>query len=233
MTNVDKQSVQQNAGSPVEIVEEEIVLRGFLKVPKDAKGIVLFAHGSGSSRYSPRNRKVAKNLQKSGLATLLFDLLTEEEAEVDNQKGTYRFDVEMLTDRLILGTDWVLEQERTGDLQIGYFGSSTGSAAALIAAAKQPDVVNAIVSRGGRVDLAETFIEEVDAPTLFLAGEKDKKIIEIHRDILQLFQVESKFEIVKGAGHLFEEPGKLEEVAGLSRKWFLRYLTAYYDMYMD
>ncbi|MBI4635255.1 MAG: alpha/beta hydrolase [Candidatus Rokubacteria bacterium] len=179
--------------------------------------MVVFAHGSGSSRMSPRNRHVAWTLQQAGLATLLIDLLTAAEEVI-------RFDIELLARRLVGITDWLGKTPDTRDLRLGYFGASTGAGAALVAAAERPDAVGAIVSRGGRPDLAGPALARVRAPTLLIVGGHDYPVIKMNRDALAQLRVEAQLEVVPGAGHLFEEPGKLEVVAGLARQWFERYL---------
>jgi len=195
-------------------------------LPKGAEGIVLFAHGSGSSRFSPRNRYVAEVLQKAGLATLLMDLLTKEEEAVDVQTGYYRFDVELLSNRLVGATEWLKKNAETRNLFIGYFGASTGAAAALIAAARKPDYVRAVVSRGGRPDLARQYLLSVEAPTLLIVGGDDLPVIEMNREAMKHLRATKKLEIVSGASHLFEEPGALEQVARLAAEWFMKYLTS-------
>lgn len=196
-------------------------LEGSLVIPKDAKGLVLFAHGSGSSRLSPRNNFIGEVLRKGGVGTLLFDLLTE------GEDATYetRFDIDLLTDRLLRATDWVKEQEETKNLTIGYFGASTGSAAALKAAAFLGSEVRAVVSRGGRPDLADPELERVSSPTLLIVGGEDHQVIELNQRALGNLRCERKLEIIPGATHLFEEPGTLEDVARLATDWFRRYLS--------
>lgn len=208
----------------VKIPIGKIVLEGTLVLPKGAEGIVLFAHGSGSSRFSPRNQYVAKELQKKDVATLLFDLLTKEEETVDMRTGHLRFDVEFLAERLIGATKWLKEKSETKNLNVGYFGASTGAGAALVAAAKYPEEVYAVVSRGGRPDLAMDYLSKVKAPTLLVVGGKDKPVIEINRETMACLQCLKKLEIVPGASHLFEEPGTLEEVSRLAADWFMHYL---------
>jgi dienelactone hydrolase len=195
-------------------------LDGDLHVPAGARGIVLFAHGSGSSRFSPRNRQVASALREAGLATLLMDLLTREEERVDELTRHLRFDIGLLAERLVAATDWLRTQPGTRELRIGYFGASTGAAAALIAAAERPDAVAAVVSRGGRPDLASERLADVRAPTLLIVGGRDEPVIDMNREALALLRVEKRLEIVPGATHLFEEPGTLEQVARLARDWF-------------
>jgi putative phosphoribosyl transferase len=205
---------------PVQITVGKITLEGGLSIPPDARGLVAFAHGSGSSRLSPRNQFVAKELRKSGLATLLFDLLTQGEERLDDQTGQLRFDIRLLADRLIGATDWLGQRVDTQKLKIGYFGASTGAGAALVAAAERPDVVKAVVSRGGRPDMAQASLPRVKAPTLLIVGGDDVQVIELNRRALSALGVEKKLVIIPGATHLFEEPGALEEVARLAIEWF-------------
>lgn len=205
----------------------DVRLDGDLAVPDDASGIVLFAHGSGSSRHSKRNRFVAEQLRSAGLGTLLFDLLTPAEEEVDLVTRELRFDIEMLADRLGGATEWIGRQSEVGDLPVGYFGASTGGGAALIAAAQHPERVAAVVSRGGRPDLAGDYLPRVRAPTLLIVGGDDVPVIGMNREAMEAMgSAEVRLEIVPGATHLFEEPGKLEIVAGLARDWFATYLAA-------
>lgn len=210
----------------VSICSREITLEGDLSVPRYAKGIVIFAHGSGSSRYSPRNRYVARTLQDSGLATLLFDLLTIQEEDEERWTRHLRFNIPLLADRLVSTTDWIKNVAQTRNLNIGYFGASTGAAAALVAAANRPNVVEAVVSRGGRPDLAGTKLEYVKAPTLLVVGENDQTVIELNRTaLMKLNKVKNKkIIIIPRAIHLFEEPGTLEQVASIACNWFLNYL---------
>ena len=209
--------------SPVEVTAGQITLEGNLTIPQNAHGIVLFAHGSGSSRHSPRNRYVAGELQRRGLATLLIDLLTVEEERVDMRTAHLRFDIGLLAARLVFATDW-LGQKHTAQLNLGYFGASTGAGAALVAAAERPDRVAAVVSRGGRPDLAGSALPRVKAPTLLIVGGDDVTVIELNRQAYALLKAEKRLEIVPGASHLFEEPGTLEEVARLAGEWFEQYL---------
>lgn len=197
-----------------------VSLSGDLGVPDRPRGMVLFAHGSGSSRLSPRNRYVADFLEGRGFATLLFDLLTEAEAAVRARV----FDIPLLAERLSMATDWVGKREELEGLSLGYFGASTGAAAALVAAARRPERVAAIVSRGGRPDLAEQWLEKVIAPTLLIVGGNDFGILDLNRDAAKRLQGTAKLEIVPGAGHLFEEPGALEKVAELATAWFESHL---------
>ncbi|NCO66523.1 MAG: hydrolase [Candidatus Aquicultor secundus] len=202
-----------------------ISLKGNLDIPEGARGIVLFAHGSGSSRFSPRNRYVAGVLNDSGLATLLFDLLTEEEERIDMITAELRFDIKLLANRLAQVTDWIINNPSTKDLKVGYFGASTGAAAALIAASLNPDIIYAIVSRGGRPDLAGAALPNVKAPTLLIVGGNDQPVIEMNEDALKQIPAEKQLVIIPGATHLFEEPGALEEVARLAKDWFINYLV--------
>jgi putative phosphoribosyl transferase len=202
-----------------------IRLEGTLCSPTGAGGIVLFAHGSGSSRFSPRNRFVAGVLQQAGLATLLFDLLTAEEEKVDERTGHLRFDIGLLAERLVGATDWVGRHPDLSRLPLGYFGASTGAAAALIAAARRPERVAAVVSRGGRPDLAQPVLATLRTPTLLIVGGRDTPVIEMNRQTMALMKnAEVRLEIVPGATHLFEEPGTLEQAARLAADWFVRHL---------
>jgi len=209
----------------VRVAAGPVTLEGNLSLPERARGIVLFAHGSGSSRHSPRNRYVAQVLNEAKLATLLVDLLTPDEEAVDLRTAHLRFDIGLLAGRLVGVTDWLTQYPDTRALRIGYFGASTGAAAALVAAAQHPDAVGAIVSRGGRPDLAGPALARVRAPTLLIVGGNDFEVVELNRRALARLRCEKQLEIVPGATHLFEEPGALEEVARLAREWFERYLT--------
>lgn len=204
---------------------EDVLLQGTLSLPKEAKGLVLFAHGSGSSRFSPRNRFVAQTLHDKGIATLLLDLLTEEEEAIDAQTGHLRFNILLLAARLISVTEWLSQQEEAMGLGIGYFGASTGAAAALVAAAAdEAGRVKAVVSRGGRPDLSGQALQKVTAPTLLIVGGDDTEVLEMNRKAYALLSCKKRLEIVPGATHLFEEPGTLEEVARLAGLWFTQYL---------
>jgi putative phosphoribosyl transferase len=216
---VDERSVRINTGSTE--------LEGNLRVPENAAGVVLFAHGSGSSRHSPRNRYVAEVLRQGGLATLLMDLLTAAEEREDTRTARLRFDINLLAQRLAGAIDWLVGNPATSHLRIGLFGASTGAAAALLAAAERPDAVGAVVSRGGRPDLALPVLERVKAPTLLIVGSLDLPVIGMNREALDHLQAEKRLEIVPGATHLFEEPGTLEAVARLARDWFRSHLTVY------
>lgn len=204
----------------VEIYLEDVLLHADLSIPEKAKGIVLFSHGSGNRRLSPRNNFVAEVIQQKGLGTLLFDLLTEKEDRVYEN----RFDIEVLTDRLIAVTNWVLKNPETKALQPGYFGASTGAASALMAAAHFGDQIKAIVSRGGRPDLGMQNIEKVKAPTLLIVGGYDDLVIQLNQKAFEKLKCERKFKIVPEASHLFEEPGKLDIVARLSADWFAKWI---------
>ena len=208
----------------VRVLAGHIVLEGNLTMPDHAQGIVLFAHGSGSSRHSPRNRYVAQVLSDAGLATLLIDLLTADEEAAERWTRHLRFDIGLLAGRLVGATDWLKQNSETGYLRIGYFGASTGAAAALVAAAERPEDIGAIVSRGGRPDLASSALERVQAPTLLIVGGDDLPVIDMNQEALDQLRVPKKLTIVPGATHLFEEPGTLEEVARLASQWFGQYL---------
>src|SRR5438552_18568480 len=197
------------------------VLFGNLNILENATTLVLFAHGSGSSRHSPRNQFVARTLNNAGLATLLFDLLTQQEEAIDMRTREHRFNIALLAERLVHATKWAKQQEQTRDLLAGYFGSSTGGAAALVAAAELPQDVGAVVSRGGRPDLAGEALPKVQAPTLLIVGGNDDVVIELNEQARDRMRCEVKLEIVPGATHLFEEPGALEQVAKLASDWFL------------
>ena len=199
--------------------------QGNLAIPAGARGTILFAHGSGSSRHSPRNRYVARVLQNAGFGTLLMDLLTTEEETLDDQTAALRFDINLLARRLIGATWWLQDQSATANLPIGYFGASTGAAAALVAAAAATNLVSAVVSRGGRPDLAGDALHKVIAPTLLIVGGNDMQVIELNRRAFDLIPAQKKLEIVPGATHLFEEPGALESVANLAANWFEIYLS--------
>ena len=200
-------------------------LQGDLRLPPKARGLVLFAHGSGSSRLSPRNRWVAEALDQRGLATLLIDLLTSEEEEVDDATAQLRFDIPFLARRLEAASDWLKARRETRELPLGLFGASTGAAAALAAAAARPDDVRAVVSRGGRPDLAEEALPRVEAPTLLIVGGDDREVLALNEAAARRMTAERRLDIVPGATHLFEEPGALEAVARLAGDWFLGHLS--------
>jgi dienelactone hydrolase len=208
----------------VTVAVDGVRLAGDLSVPAGARGLVLFAHGSGSGRFSPRNRAVAGVLVEAGLATLLMDLLTDEEEVEDRRTARLRFDVRLLGDRVIGTIDWLASEPDLAALPVGCFGASTGAAGALIAAAERPERVGAVVSRGGRPDLAADALPRVSAPVLLIVGGRDTEVIPLNRLAKERLAGESELVIVPGASHLFEEPGALEQVAGLARDWFLRHL---------
>jgi dienelactone hydrolase len=197
-------------------------LQGVLRVPNDPRGLVLFAHGSGSGRLSPRNSYVARKLGESGFATLLFDLLTDEEDAVDAVTAELRFDIPLLTNRLVAATHWAFAQPALKSLPVGYFGASTGAAAALVAAARVRKI-GAVVSRGGRPDLAGAALPEVQAPTLLIVGGRDQEVLVLNRQALHLLRCEARLEVVPGATHLFVESGALEQVAALAAAWFVQH----------
>ncbi|HUE97555.1 MAG TPA: alpha/beta family hydrolase [Longimicrobiaceae bacterium] len=204
---------------------EGATLEGDLTLPANARGVVLFAHGSGSSRHSPRNQFVAQRLNESGLCTLLLDLLTPAEEDLDRRTRQLRFDIEMLANRLVAAVAWLRSQPRTRDLEIGLFGASTGGGAALVAAAAMPHAIHAVVSRGGRPDLAGAALPRVQAPTLLIVGGDDVPVIGLNREAMARMTAKVQLEIVPGASHLFEEHGKLEIVADAARDWFIQYLV--------
>jgi putative phosphoribosyl transferase len=214
---MDERQVRVGAGG--------VVLEGGLAVPDRARGVVLFAHGSGSSRHSPRNRFVAGALREGALATLLLDLLTPEEEAADARTRQLRFDIALLADRLVGAIDWLAQQPAARGLPVGLFGASTGGGAALVAAAERPDAVGAVVSRGGRPDLAGDALPTVRAPSLLIVGGDDVAVIGLNRRAMARMSAPVTLEIVPGATHLFEEPGTLEQVARLARDWFVRHLV--------
>ncbi|MFW6060600.1 MAG: dienelactone hydrolase family protein [Phycisphaeraceae bacterium] len=220
----DRSDPQRGPQTDVTVQTEQAALPGILTVPDEATSLVLFAHGSGSSRFSSRNQFVAGVLNEATIATLLFDLLTSEEHAIDQRTRHLRFDIGLLSDRLVGAIDWAQRAEVTRSLNIGLFGASTGAAAALIAATERPDVVGAVVSRGGRPDLAGRALRNVRAPTLLIVGALDIQVIELNRDAARELQAEQRIEIVPGASHLFEEPGTLEQAAALARDWFSEHL---------
>jgi len=208
----------------VRVDADGVTLEGNLLIPNGATGVVLFAHGSGSSRFSSRNRFVAGELRDGGMATLLIDLLTAEEERVDMRTAQLRFDIALLARRLAGASEWLANDERTSDMRVGLFGASTGGGAALVAAAQRPDRIAAVVSRGGRPDLAGDALPDVKAPTLLIVGGDDVPVIAMNREAYDRMTCERKIEIVPGASHLFEEPGTLEAVARLARDWFAGHL---------
>lgn len=209
----------------VRVPAAEVMLDGNLTLPEGSHAIVLFAHGSGSSRHSPRNRYVARLLNEANLSTLLIDLLTLDEEVIDARTAQLRFDIGLLAERLVAATDWLTQFPDTRQLRIGYFGASTGAAAALAAVALRTDVVGAVVSRGGRPDLAGAALMRVQAPTLLIVGENDGQVIQLNREALAQLRCEKQLMIVPGATHLFEEPGALDVVARLASDWFERHLV--------
>jgi dienelactone hydrolase len=209
--------IQVNAGS--------VSLNGELKVPEKATGIVLFAHGSGSSRHSPRNQYVARVIHDAGVGTLLFDLLTREEEVIDNYTREFRFDINLLARRLVAATKWLAGEKATSHLRPGYFGSSTGGGAALVAAAELGEEIAAVVSRGGRPDLAGKALGRVTAPTLLIVGGLDEPVIRMNQHAYDQLNCEKELKIIPGATHLFAEAGKLEAVASLAATWFLKHLN--------
>jgi len=217
---MDRSSRAQGQALGVEVPAGRVALEGDLTLPAGARGLVLFAHGSGSSRHSPRNRYVAQVLNDGALATLLVDLLTEQEEVIDTQTRHLRFDITLLAERVVDAVDWLQSHPDTRDLAIGCFGASTGAAAALWAAAERPAAVRAVVSRGGRPDLAAPVLSRVRAPTLLIVGGADLPVLDLNRRALDMLQAEKRLEVVPGATHLFEEPGALERVAALARDWF-------------
>ncbi|MDP2730962.1 MAG: dienelactone hydrolase family protein [Dehalococcoidales bacterium] len=217
----------------VQLTADKVILHGNLLIPEQASGLIAFAHGSGSSRHSPRNQYVAKALRDAGLATLLFDLLTLDEEAEDLISGKQRFDIDLLARRLVGATDWLQSKEQTRGLRLGYFGASTGAAAALVAAVERADLVGAVVSRGGRPDLAAPVLDRVKAPTLLIVGGNDFPVIDMNRQALAKLRAEKELVIVPGATHLFEEPGTLEQVARLASDWFVKHLAATSDFGKD
>ena len=208
------------------IVIGEVVLSGWLEIPAKSKGIVVFAHGSGSSRFSARNNAIAEFLREGQLGTLLFDLLTSDEERVDSVTREYRFDIPLLSQRLASTINWLSKQSEAADLPVGLFGSSTGAAAALIVAARIPNQVAAVVSRGGRVDLAGDYLEKVEVPTLMIVGGVDYEVLRLNTAAKEQIRGMSEIAVVDQASHLFEQPGTLEQVASLARDWFVKYLAA-------
>jgi putative phosphoribosyl transferase len=223
---MEKDTEHRSERRAVRIPVGAIELEGNLGVVEGSEGVVLFAHGSGSGRSSPRNLHVARDLRHAGLSTLLIDLLTTQEEEVDLRTRQLRFDMGLLAERLIGATDWLRDEPDTQNMRIGYFGASTGAGAALVAAAERPDEVGAVVSRGGRPDLAGEALSRVEAPTLLIVGGSDVRVIGMNEEALGRMHVEKRLEMVPGATHLFEEAGALEEVARLAAAWFRRYLVS-------
>jgi dienelactone hydrolase len=220
----DSAHLQANE-QPLQVPAGRVTLHGDLGVPAGASSIVVFAHGSGSSRHSPRNRFVARTMQQMGLATLLFDLLTAEEEAIDDHTAELSFDIALLAERLALVTDWLVRMQRSAWQRIGYFGASTGAAAALVAAAERAAPIGAVVSRSGRPDLAGVALTRVRAPTLLIVGGADPQVLDLNRQALARMVCERQLEVVPGATHLFEEPGTLARVAELASAWFSRHLV--------
>jgi putative phosphoribosyl transferase len=222
---MDQTSGGTDEGDLVRVAAGSVILEGNLSVPKGARGVVLFAHGSGSSRHSPRNQFVADALRRGGLATLLVDLLTPDEEAEDVRTAHLRFDIGLLAGRLVGATDWLAQQPSARHLRVGYFGASTGGGAALVAAAERPEAVGAVVSRGGRPDLAGPDLDRVRAPTLLVVGGRDVPVLALNREALARLRCEKQLEIIPGATHLFEEPGTLEQVAQRACEWFASHLV--------
>ena len=217
--------VDDNLERTISIPAGPVSLEGTLGVPGSPAGIVLFAHGSGSSRFSPRNRYVARAFRDAGLATLLLDLLSRGEEEIDEVTRHHRFDIELLADRLVVAIDWLEAERETSDLPVGLFGASTGGGAALVTATRRPQRVSAVVSRGGRPDLAGAALRNVEAPTLLIVGGRDTVVIQLNENARAQMRAEVRLEIVPGATHLFSEPGALDSVAALARDFFLSHLN--------
>jgi putative phosphoribosyl transferase len=215
--------LQSKPAMPVRIPIEGAVLHGDLRMAPDALGVVIFVHGSGSSRMSPRNRNVAEELNRHGLATLLLDLLTEDEQKIDDRTMQHRFDIPLLAGRSTLAARWALAQPGIGRLPVGLFGASTGGAAALITAAEMKQKIAAVVSRGGRPDLAEDVLPKVKTPTLLIVGGNDETVLALNRKAMAEMRCVSHLHVVPGATHLFEEPGALEQVVKVSAEWFARH----------
>jgi putative phosphoribosyl transferase len=224
---MNKGPVYDARGEEIGIQVDTIRLSGIVTLPEGCSGVVVFAHGSGSGRHSPRNQFVASSLQQAGLGTLLLDLLTPQEEEIDVRTREHRFNIPLLAERLVGATDWLLDRYESEDLSVGYFGSSTGAAAALIAAAERVPTTFAVVSRGGRIDLAAEALPRVKAPTLLIVGGRDYVVIDLNERAIPLFKAPTRLEIVPGASHLFEEAGALEEVARLARSWFRDHLSTH------
>jgi dienelactone hydrolase len=226
MTRAVASGAESAQSAAVSIRTGAVALDGLLSIPERAGGVVMFVHGSGSSRFSPRNRRVAGVLDAGGLGTLLFDLLTAQEQEIDERTAALRFDIGLLTQRLIDAVDWLVERPDSRGLRIGLFGASTGAAAALAAAAERPERIAAVVSRGGRPDLVLPVLPRVRAPTLLIVGGLDQPVIGMNQRAAAALGCEHRLEIIPGATHLFEEPGTLDQVACLARDWFMEHLPA-------
>ena len=219
-----KSAAQTESGRPVKIPAGSVSLDGELIVPGDSTGLVIFAHGSGSSRFSPCNQHVAQLLRQAGLGTLLFDLLTPHEERADTERGTLRFNIGLLTQRLVCAAHWLAGEDEARHQRLGFFGSSTGGGAALVAAADLGRTIGAVVSRGGRPDLAGYALRRVKCPTLLIVGERDEDVLELNEQALEMLDCPKRLSVVPNATHLFEEPGALEEVARLTGEWFLKHL---------
>jgi len=226
-------STQQPQNRDLTIDTPEVVLRAMLTVPEDARSIVLFAHGAGSSRHSPRNRYIAQKFQDAGFATLLPDLLTEDEERIDAYTARLRLDIPLLAGRLESTTGWALSRDEFKDFDIGYFGADTGAAAALVAAIQRPEAVRAIVCRAGRPDLAFNVLPEVKPPVLLVVGAKDQIVLEINKEAAKRITTEHNLVVVPGASHFFEEPGRLDMVARRAERWFARYMRTRDSSLMD
>jgi putative phosphoribosyl transferase len=222
---MEKDTHQHMPERLVQILTGQVRLEGLLRIPEEARGVVLFAYGSGSSRHSPRNCFIADVLHRARLATLVMDLLTPEEEAIDQQTGQHRFNIGLLSKRLVSIADWLVSAFEAGRLKVGYFGTSTGAAAALVAAAERPDLVSAVVSQGGRPDLARAVLAQVWTPTLLIVGGYDLSALALNREAITHLKGEKQLVIIPGATHLFEEPGALDGVAALARDWFLRHLV--------
>lgn len=222
---IDTDNIEQSEREVEIAIDDKTYIKGNLCIPAEPKGIVLFAHGSGSSRFSPRNRYVAGVFREKYLASLLMDLLTTEEEQIDLETREFRFDIDLLSKRVVCATKWLLENKETCNLKIAYFGSSTGASAALSAAADLETIITAVVSRGGRPDLAGDKLTKVKASTLLIVGGNDPIVIDINQAAMKELHAEKKLVIIPGATHLFEEPGTLEQVADLAAQWFVRCLN--------
>ncbi len=219
-----KNEVDETLAIAIALYDEGVELRGILTLPKNAKGIIVFAHGSGSSRLSPRNQFVSHHLEKEGLATLLLDLLTEKEEMIDIMTRQYRFNITLLANRLHLVTSWLSQHQKTKHLKIAYFGASTGAAAALIAATTSDANIRAIVSRGGRPDIALDILPHIKAPTLLIVGSKDQDVVKLNQKALEKLNCVKELRIIDEASHLFEEPGTLQQVAEIAASWFKKHI---------
>lgn len=225
-----KEIIWKEKQQQVKVTAGEAVLEGCLDIPQNADSLVLFVHGSGSSRHSKRNKYVARLLNEAGLATLLFDLFTRQEEQQDAVTGELRFDIGFLAERVVAVTHWLKEYNKTADMKLGYFGASTGAAAALVAASDLPDMVQAVVSRGGRPDMAVSCLDYVKAPTLLIVGEDDLQVLHLNKRAYESLNCERELVIIPGASHLFEEPGTLERAAEEACNWFIRYMLRHENL---